>query len=74
MLKLSADEDTYRLYEAREHSLLERNSLIADGIARGVEQGKLEIIKNMQKEGMDIELIVQLSGLPKHKVEEMLSN
>ncbi|WP_281287160.1 hypothetical protein [Paenibacillus hemerocallicola] len=26
---LSSDEETIRLYEAREHSLIERNSLIA---------------------------------------------
>jgi predicted transposase/invertase (TIGR01784 family) len=36
---LSSDEETIRLYEAREYSLIERNSLVADGEARGMEKG-----------------------------------
>ncbi|WP_168118785.1 Rpn family recombination-promoting nuclease/putative transposase [Paenibacillus sp. HB172176] len=63
LLRLSSDEETYRLYEAREHSLMERNSLIADGVAKGIEKGKQEVIKNMLKEGVDVELIAKVTGL-----------
>ncbi len=46
LLKLSADEDTFRLYEAREYALIERNSIIAGGIQKGKEIG-LEIGKEL---------------------------
>lgn len=49
LLRLSGDEETYRLYEAREYALLERNSLIADGRAEGLEKG-IEIGKTEGKE------------------------
>src|SRR5690606_18248297 len=78
LMKLSSDEETYRLYEAREHSLMERNSLIADGVAKGLEEGlekgiekgiekgmekgKLEVIRNMLKEGIDVHLIAKVTG------------
>ncbi|MCI3921083.1 Rpn family recombination-promoting nuclease/putative transposase [Paenibacillus sp. TRM 82003] len=79
LIRLSGDEETYRLYEAREHSLMERNSLIADGIAKGmeqgiekgiekgmeqgIEQGKVDIAKNMLKKGMEPELIAEVTGM-----------
>jgi predicted transposase/invertase (TIGR01784 family) len=80
LLRLSSDEETYRLYEAREHSLMERNSLIADGVAKGMEQGikkgiekgiekgKKEVIKNMLKEGLEVDLIAKVTGF---SVEEV---
>jgi predicted transposase YdaD len=46
LLKLSADEDTFRLYEAREYALIERNSMIAGGIQKGKEIG-IEIGKEL---------------------------
>ncbi len=55
LLKLSTDEDTFRLYQAREHSLMERNSLIADGIAKGIEQGIEKGIEKGKEEGIELE-------------------
>ncbi|TLS54139.1 Rpn family recombination-promoting nuclease/putative transposase [Paenibacillus antri] len=75
LLRLSGDEETYRLYEAREHSLMERNSLIADGVAKGleegmekgmekgVEQGKIDVAKNMLEKGFELALIAELTGM-----------
>ncbi|SDJ31766.1 hypothetical protein [Natribacillus halophilus] len=45
--KLSGDAETRRLYEAREESMLERNSLIAEGEEKGEKRG----LKKGREEG-----------------------
>lgn len=81
---LSSDEETIRLYEAREHSLIERNSLIADGEARGLArgkelgrlegkvegkaEGKAEVVKNMLRKGARDELIKEFTGVSEEEL------
>ncbi|MDF2663165.1 MAG: Rpn family recombination-promoting nuclease/putative transposase, partial [Paenibacillus sp.] len=75
---LSSDEETLRLYEAREHSLIERNSLIAEGKAQGRAEGraegKKEIAKQMLAKGLEPALIAELTGLPLDEIREMAKN
>ncbi len=40
-----------------------------EGIKVGAKQGKLEVVRNAIKEGMDLGLIAKLTGLPKREVE-----
>ena len=42
---------------------------IEKGIEKGIEQGKKSIIANMLKKGLDIEMIVELSGLSESEVQ-----
>ncbi|TVY08605.1 Rpn family recombination-promoting nuclease/putative transposase [Paenibacillus cremeus] len=84
LLKLSSDEETYRLYEAREHSLLERNSLIADSEARGIEKGielgiekgekraMVRTIKMMLEKKMDISFIAEFYGRSVEEIEKLM--
>jgi predicted transposase/invertase (TIGR01784 family) len=69
---LSSDEETIRLYEAREHSLIERNSLIADGEARGHEKGKAEakaeVALTMIRKGADDALITEFTGMSSDEI------
>ena len=44
---------------------------IEKGIEKGIEQGKKSIIANMLKKGLDIEMIVELSGLPENEVLQL---
>ena len=44
---------------------------IEKGIERGIEQCKKSIIANMLKKGLDIEMIVELSGLSESEVQQL---
>jgi predicted transposase/invertase (TIGR01784 family) len=72
---LSSDEETQRLYEAREHSIIERNSLISDGEAKGKFEGKIEgkteVILNMLSKGLDIVLISELTGFSIEEIKRL---
>lgn len=68
---LSGDEETLRLYEAREYARIEYNSLMSEAKARGraegrVEgkaEGKREIAMNMLHEGIEPSLIAKVTEL-----------
>jgi predicted transposase/invertase (TIGR01784 family) len=76
---LSGDEATLRLYEAREFSRIERNSLVGEaeerGMEKGMEKGRQEGMEttavNMLREGMDIALIIKVTDLPATKIEAL---
>ena len=44
---------------------------VQEGIEKGIEQGKKSIIANMLKKGLNIEMIVELSGLSKNEVLQL---
>ena len=44
---------------------------IEKGIEKGIEQGKKSIIANMLKKGLDVEMIVELSGLSENEVLQL---
>ena len=44
---------------------------VQEGIEKGIEQCKKSIIANMLKKGLDIEMIVELSGLPENEVLQL---
>ena len=44
---------------------------IEKGIEKGIIQGKQSIIANMLKKGLDIDIIVELSGLPESEVQQL---
>ncbi|PYI50660.1 Rpn family recombination-promoting nuclease/putative transposase [Paenibacillus flagellatus] len=76
---LSSDEETIRLYEAREHSLIERNSLIAEGEARGeargraagLLEGKLEVALSMLKENISPAMIAKVTGISEAEIKRL---
>ena len=44
---------------------------VQEGIEKGIEQCKKSIIANMLKKGLDIEMIVELSGLSENEVLQL---
>lgn len=76
---LSSDEETIRLYEAREYSLIARNSLIADGEARGLEKGKAEgiieakaeIALAMIRKGVEHAMIAEFTSLTLQEIADL---
>jgi predicted transposase/invertase (TIGR01784 family) len=71
---LSADEETRRLYEAREHSLIERNSLKAEGWAEGRVEALIEVARNLLRKGNDPVEIADTTGLSVEDVESLLKD
>jgi len=57
------------LAEAREKALKDINSIRGDGI----EEGKREIAKKMLLEGLDLNLIIKITGLTESEVLELKS-
>jgi predicted transposase/invertase (TIGR01784 family) len=72
---LSSDEETQRYYEAREHSIIERNSLISEGEAKGKIEGKIEgktkVIIKMLCKGLDPLLIRELTGFSIEEIKRL---
>ena len=48
-----------------------REEGLKEGLDKGLKEGKIEIAKNMLKEGLDINLISKLSGLSVKEIEEL---
>jgi predicted transposase/invertase (TIGR01784 family) len=68
---LNSDAETQRLYEACEHSLIERNSLISEGKAEGKIEGKIEVVLTMLSKGLDGSLIRELTGFSIDDIERL---
>jgi predicted transposase/invertase (TIGR01784 family) len=69
------------LAEAREKALKDINSIRGDGIEEGIKKGieegikkgKREDAKMMLKEGLDLNLIIEITGLTESEVLELKS-
>ena len=76
---LSEDERMQRIADLREKAILDEKAIYAkgldDGIKEGLEKGKqkekLEIAKKLKKEGMNTELIAEITGLKIEDIEEI---
>ena len=45
-----------------------------NGIEKGKDEEKIEIAKNMIKKGMAVEIIEEITGLSKEKIEDLEKN
>mgnify|MGYP001254971748 CR=1 FL=1 len=48
-----------------------REEGLKEGLEKGLEKGKLEVARNAIKEGMELDLIAKLTGLPKKEIEKI---
>jgi predicted transposase/invertase (TIGR01784 family) len=64
---LSSDEETLRLYEAREFSRYERNSIIADA----KEEGRKEIARKLLALGVELQKIAEATGLSEEEIKKL---
>ncbi|MEC1723084.1 hypothetical protein [Schinkia azotoformans] len=63
----SLDPETRMQYEAREKALKDIVSIRGDGI----EEGKIEMARNLLKEGVEIQIIMRTSGLSREEIEKL---
>ncbi|OLR26109.1 hypothetical protein [Bacillus cereus] len=68
---MSHNQQFRREYEAREKILLDEKAAVAHaekkGIEKGIEQGKIQLIRGMYKHGMDIEDIAKFTNIDARK-------
>jgi predicted transposase/invertase (TIGR01784 family) len=69
--QISADEKLRQEYYAREKARLDAISRIKYAETKGMEKAKLEIAKSALKEGVEIDVIVKLTGFSEEKIEKI---
>lgn len=67
--KLSADEQAKLEYEAREKAIRDHNSQMSSALRRGIQQGRMELIIEMLKKGIEPEEIMHLTGAGAEEVK-----
>ena len=72
---LTGDEEAKRLAYLREKAIRDEQSALIvatrNGIAKGENNKKIEIARKMLAKNMDINLIVEFTGLSKEEVENL---
>lgn len=74
--RMSQDSSFRQAYEAREKALMDEAAKFAyaeqKGIEKGIEQGKIQLIRGMHKNGMPIKDIAKFTNLPIEEIQEIL--
>ncbi len=77
-LTLNNDSELLNYLSDEEEEKLIKNTYISKGIEKGIEQGveqnKIEMVKKMLKENIDISIISRISGLSKSEIEKIRKN
>ncbi|WP_346207117.1 Rpn family recombination-promoting nuclease/putative transposase [Caldifermentibacillus hisashii] len=68
---VSMDREARMLAEALEKALKDINSIRGEGIEEGIKKGKREDAKMMLMEGLDLNLIIKITGLTQSEVLEL---
>lgn len=72
---LTGEEEVRRLAELREKWEMDYNSGIGharrEGIEKGIKENKLEVAKKMKEKKIDIDTIIEITGLSKEEIEKL---
>ncbi len=72
---ISNDEYEQYLADLREKYIMDMNNIESTGIRKGIEQGEKnkarEIAKRLKSQGIDIEVIINATGLTKEEIEKL---
>lgn len=73
--RISKDEKIIGLYDAEKVEAKVRNTQIEgarrDGIEEGAQKKQIEIAKNLLKENIDIQTIINATGLSKNEIDSL---
>ena len=73
--RMSQDEQEREMAYRRERAIRDQNASIASGYNKGKEEGKkekkIEIAKNLLKEGIDMDIIIRATNLEKEEIEKL---
>ncbi len=75
LIKISADEKMQRIAELRQKAIMDEKAIYDKGIDVGIKQGEekkqIEIARKMKQRNIDIEVIMEVTGLNKKKLDEI---
>ena len=75
IVKMSQDEKIRKLAELREKAIMDEKAVFdagkEDGIQQGELQTKINIARNMKNKKIDINMIVEVTGLTKEEIEKI---
>ena len=75
IVKMSQDEKIRKLAELREKAIMNEKAVFdagkEDGIQQGELQTKINIARNMKNKKIDINIIVEVTGLTKEEIEKI---
>ena len=69
--EISENEYEQYLAHLREKYILDQNNLLSSGYERGQEKTKIEIAKKLKENKVDIEIIIESTGLTKEEIEKL---
>lgn len=69
---MSQDLSFLTAYGAREKLLLDEQAKLAHAREEGIEQGKVQLIRGMLKNGMPLEVIAQFTSLSTKEIQKLL--
>lgn len=70
--RMSQDSSFRQEYEAREKALMDEAAKFAYAEQKGIEKGKMQLIRGMHKNGMPIEDIAKFTNLRIEKIRNIL--
>ena len=65
---MSEDDYMQRIADLREKAILDYNNGMDTALRKGIKKGKLETAKKMLEKGMDIDTIIEVTGLSKEEI------
>ena len=68
---LTGDEETRRLAELREKAIRDEMAAMAKARKEGINETKKEVAKKMLDKKIDIEMIIEITGLTKEEIEKL---
>ena len=76
--RISEDEKMQRIIELREKAIRDEHAIYAKGVDDGLEKGarekQIEIAKKLLKAKVEIEVIIETTGLTKEEIEKLVKN
>lgn len=70
--RMSQDSSFRQAYEAREKALMDEAAKFAYAEQKGIEKGKIQLIRGMHKNGMSIEDIAKFTNLSIEEIRNIL--
>jgi len=69
--EMSMDEKEWELYWSRKFAIMDYNTGIRNAREKGLEEGKIQVAKELLKLGMSIEDISKVTKLKKEEIETL---
>ena len=71
LYNISGDKETVMLAEMREKAIMDEQSRLNGARKEGKIEGKIEVVKNLKRLGLEIKKIAEVTGLTIDEIEKL---